>query len=38
MHPHGRVSDVAEVLMVSAAFTYVTCGAGTTGPAAGRAG
>jgi AcrR family transcriptional regulator len=23
LHPHGRVSDVAEVLMVSAAFTYV---------------
>ncbi|MFK4086858.1 TetR/AcrR family transcriptional regulator [Kribbella sp. NPDC020789] len=23
LHPHGRISDVAEVLMVSAAFTYV---------------
>jgi AcrR family transcriptional regulator len=23
LHPHGRISDVAEVLMVSAALTYV---------------
>ncbi|MFI5711949.1 TetR/AcrR family transcriptional regulator [Kribbella sp. NPDC051620] len=23
LHPHGRISDVAEVLMVAAAFTYV---------------
>jgi AcrR family transcriptional regulator len=23
LHPHGRISDVAEVLMVSATFTYV---------------